>query len=126
MKTSAKTLRNFILDFDLGCVDQSVCFTAALAFTAEGVFKTLDTEIHVVTLQVTGLSILYLLSIAIAEQNIPDTLPFTEELFSYTKGQCLTIKGNSDHYGPYTMEIFPIEKICYPQTLEEIKHKTLN
>jgi len=126
MKTNTKLLSNFIRDFKLENDDQSVCFKASIEFHAKGVYKKMDTEVHLVTILKTGLSVLYLLDPAVMQNQVPDTIPYIEQLFSYKENEFLSIQGTDGHYGPYTLNIFPLEKNCYPETLDEIRKKENN
>ena len=126
MKTHAQLLKNFIQDFNLENEDESVCFTANIEFRTDSLFKKMDSEIHLVTFQQSGLSVLYLLDPDIAKQKIPDVIPYDDENFFYNKNRFLIVKGLSPDHGAYSLIIYPVERKCYSKTTAELRMKALN
>lgn len=126
MKTQVPTLQNFIRDFNLENPDETVCFLANIEFRTERLFKKMDTEIHIIYLTQTDLSVLYLLEPDILAHNIPDSISYSAENFVYNQNRSLLIRGVSPHHGPYTLMIYPLERRCYADTAKELMQKTFN
>jgi hypothetical protein len=127
MKTTQNLLINFIKDFDLEIDgEDAVCFDAMIEFRAKGIYRRLDSEVHIITLSLTGLSVLYLLHPDIPRLHIPDTLPFDPEQFTYLKNSALMMASHNALFGRYLITITPLRNGCSEQTVAELKAKRFN
>lgn len=127
MKASQSLLVNFINDFQLEVSgDEAICFEAAVEFRAKGVYRKLHSEVQIITLQNTGVSVVYLLHPDINNLNIPDTFPFDPLHFVYLKHSALIITGENVDYGEFSIRLLLIDNSCSEHTISELKAKKLN
>lgn len=110
MKTGIELLGNFIRDFSLEDADEIVSFNARIRFTSNFFSGTTDSTIQVITIRATGLSVFYFLNPEIAQNQIPDCIPYDEQLFFYSKNESLVIKGSNSLSGFYILKIYPVKK----------------
>ncbi len=127
MKTRESLLSDFINDFNLEAAqDDAVCFDASIEFRAKGVYKKMNSEVHIITLKMTGLSVVYLLHPDIARHHIPETIPFSADHFTYLQHAALMIVDHSPLFGKYLITITPLSNACEPQTIAELRAKKFN
>ena len=120
-------LADFIRDFNLKTAEKEViCFDARIEYRAQGVYRRLESEVQIIFLEKTGLSVVYLLHPDISKYDIPDTFPFDPEQFVYIRNAALIIVGNHPGTGRFSVTIQTLDNSCEVDTVEELKAKNLN
>ena len=127
MKTTEPILIDFITDFDLESPSRgTVCFQAMIQFEAQDIFKQVESEVHIVTINNKNLTVFYLLDPDISSHHIPDTLYFVAENTVYHKNVSLELRGISALSGDYVLTIAPTTAHCSDPTLYELRAKKDN
>ena len=86
MKTTEPILIDFITDFNLESPSRgTVCFEAMIQYEAEDIYKEVESEVHIITINNKNLTVFYLLDPEISMHHIPDTLYFNAEHAAYNK-----------------------------------------
>ena len=125
MKQESPPLISFIKDYGLQKPNGVICFTARIYFNSERKFFRFTSAVHVVTISIKHLDIIYLLSPEIDEAKI-NTMYSNNKRFNYSGTKRFHIKGRSKFYGRYSIFIIPISKDCETDTITEIHAKTQN
>ena len=107
MKTTLKTLVGFIDDFKLTNPEGAVCFDGTIYFSSSSISTKFITEIHILAISVSNISVLYFLNPQIAEYGIPNMFRDDEQSFTYLDKEALIIKGQTHIYGNYVIAIHP-------------------
>jgi len=127
MKATQDQLVRFISDFNLEMTGEGVvCFDASIEFRSSTIYRKLDSEVHIITLDLTGLSVLYLLHPDIPRLHIPDTLAFDPEQFTYFRNSNLVMASHNALFGKYLITITPLSNGCTEHTIRELKAKKFN
>jgi len=127
MKTTEPILIDFITDFDLESPSKgTVCFQAMIQFEAQDIFKQVESEVHIVTINNKNLTVFYLLDPDITSYHIPDTLYFAAENAVYRKNTFLSLRGISAINGEFVLTITPTTAHCSDPTLYELRAKKDN
>ncbi|WP_255153704.1 hypothetical protein [Ferruginibacter sp. HRS2-29] len=127
MKATQDQLVKFISDFHLEMTEEHVvCFDASIEFRTATIYRKLDSEVHIITLSLTGLSVLYLLHPDIPRLHIPDTLPFDPGQFTYFKNSSLVMASHNALFGKFLITITPLSNGCTEHTIKELKAKKFN
>jgi len=125
MKQESTPLISFIRDHGLEKPDGAVCFIADIQFRSQKKDLTFTSPVHVVTISVKHLDVIYLLNPEIDAAKI-NTMHSNSKRFSYNARKGFSIKGKSKYYGRYHILIVPISKDCGLETTTEINAKTHN
>ena len=127
MKTTEPILIDFISDFDLESPSRgTVCFEAMIQYEAENIFKQVESEVHIITINNKNLTVFYLLTPDISIHHIPDTIYFNPEHAVYHKNMFLELRGITAVNGDYTLTITPTTAHCSDPTLYELRAKKDN
>lgn len=122
MKVSHPMLLNFIEDFKFQAAGTDlICFDADVVFLAQGRSKTVRTEIQIVTIAHSGLTMLYLLNPDVISSKIPETIFFENGKFMYLERSALLYLDQNDEYGKYTISIMPLNRQCSDEVLNGLK-----
>ena len=125
MKQESQPLISFITDYGLQKPNGVICFIAKINFNSERKFFRFISPVHVVTISIKHLDIIYLLNPAIDEAQI-NTIYSNNKRFNYSGTKRFHIKGRSRAYGRYSIFITPISKDCEMNTVNEIRAKLQN
>jgi hypothetical protein len=127
MKTTEPILIDFITDFDLESPSGgTVCFEATIQYEAQDIFKQLESEVHIITINNKNLTVFYLLNPDISMHHIPDTIYFNAKNAAYKKNISLKLNGTTAVNGDYTLTITPTTAHCSDPTLYELRAKKDN
>lgn len=125
MKQESPALVSFIQDYELQKPDGAICFMAGVIFNSEKARLKFKSPVHVVSITVKHLDVIYLLNPAIDAARI-NTMFSNSKKFHYSEKKRFSISGKSRIYGRYTIFIVPISKDCGIKTVAEIRAKTHN
>jgi hypothetical protein len=127
MKTTEPILIDFITDFNLESPSRgTVCFEARIQFEAQDIYKQVESEVHIITINNKNLTVFYLLDPDISTHHIPDTLYFNAADAVYHKNISLELRGVSALNGDYVLIITPTTAHCADSTLYELRAKKDN
>jgi hypothetical protein len=125
MKQESLPLISFIKDYGLQKPNGVICFIAKIYFNSEKKLFRFTSPVHVVTISIKHLDIIYLLNPDIDESRI-NTMYSNNKRFKYSGTKRFHIKGRSKFYGRYSIFITPISTDCETGTITEIRAKTQN
>ncbi len=125
MKQESPPLVSFIQDHGLQKPNGAICFVASIHFNSEKENFEFTSAVHVVSITVKHLDVIYLLNPEIDAAKI-NTMYTNNKRFSYSADKRFHIKGRSKYYGRYSIFIEPVSKNCGTGTLAEIRAKTNN
>lgn len=125
MKQESPPLIAFINDHGLEKPNGVICFIAKISFNSEKKRFQFISPVHVVTILMKHLDVIYLLNRKIDELKI-NTMYSNNKRFYYSAAKRFHIKGRSKFYGNYSIYISPISKDCEMDTMTEIKGKSHN
>ena len=125
MKQEALPVRAFIKDYQLEKPNGIICFTASVHFRAERVWYKFISHVHIITITIKHLDVIYLLNPEIDEKKIK-TMFTNNQRFSYSRTKSFEINGRSKFYGKYFISIIPINNNCGVETIAELNAKMLN
>ena len=127
MKTTEPILIDFIIDFDLESPSRgTVCFEAMVQYKAADIYKQLESEVHIITINNKNLTVFYLLAPDISMHHIPDTLYFNADHAIYHKNISLELRGTTAVNGDFVLTITPTTAHCSDPTLYELRAKKDN
>lgn len=126
MKQESPPLIAFITDYDLEQPNGVICFTAEIRFTAKRKLLKFISPVHVITIAIKHMDVIYLLNPDIDAKKIK-TMYTNNQGFRYSpENKQFEIRGNSKRFGIYSLQIIPINKFCKHETITELKATKYN
>ena len=116
---------SFIRDYGLEKPNGVICFTASIQFQSKRNWFKFITPVHIITISLKHLDVIYLLNPEIDEKKIK-TMYTNNERFTYSRTRRFEIKGKSKLYGSYSLFIIPINSNCGDETIAELQAKKYN
>ena len=120
MKISSQPLSDFINDLDLNIPDKGICFNATINFSSKFLTLNLNSEVHIIHIDVKNMNVIYLLSSDIPKSSMPDMFEDHHDEFTYLFKDCLIVKGASLSFGKYVLIIRPSGSNCSEETLAKL------
>lgn len=115
MNISYNPIVSFAVNFDLGYnKTEVISFDAVINFCLNGQLYKIQTEIQIRNSETQLMDTFYILHSEIDTQVLPTIFYSKSDIINYMPNQFLTIKGNNEKYGNYSVLIFhPIAKNSY-------------
>jgi hypothetical protein len=125
VKQQTAPLISFIRDYNLEKQHGYICFKASVHFTAEKHWFKFISPVHIITIAMKHMDVIYLLNPEIDEKKIK-TMYTNNERFQYSNTRQFQITGKSKRYGFYTLSIIPINSNCDEDIIDELRAKKYN